>query len=277
MAITLETRQVAGIPIFTLVPDDPGPRPVVFFVSGYTGTKESGLSLGYRLARLGFYFVSFDPILHGERYARRLDHAHEPAQGGIYPPETGLDTGVTFFHVIHQCALDIRTLIDHLAADPRADTANCGVTGLSMGGCASYLAFADIPELRAAVPMIGIPTFTERWLDLLDECAFSDDGWAAALRRVEAQTAEHTAFVRSIDPVERLRQTAPRALLMMNCDFDTDQPKLYAVRCYRDLAPHYRACPEQLRLRIYPAAHVVTPDMERDAAEWFARHLLQPS
>ncbi len=275
MPITLETRQVAGIPVLTLVPDDPGPRPVVFFVPGYTGAKESGLSLGYRLARLGFYFVSFDPLLHGERYAPRLDHAHEPAEGGIYPPETGLDTGVTFFHVIHQCALDIRTLIGHLADDLRADTARCGVTGLSMGGYASYLAFADIPELRAAVPMIGIPAFTQRWLDLLDECAFSNRDWAAALRRVEAQTAAHTVFIREIDPAERLRRAVPRALLMMNCDFDTDQPKLYAVRCYRDLEPHYRACPGQLRMMIYPAAHVVTPDMERDAADWFVQHLLQ--
>ena len=259
--------------MLTLAPAGAERAPAVFFICGYGGAKEAGLSLGYQLARAGFFFVAFDPLYHGARYDPRLDRAAEPALGGIYPPETGLDTCITFFRVIGQCLEDVQVLRGHYAEDPRVDVMCCGVTGLSQGGYASFLVFANVPEMCAAVPMIGIPSFTRRWTDLLDECAFSNADWAAALTRVAEQTDERTAFIRAIDPLDKLAAAAPRALLIMNCDFDTDQPKLYSIYAYRDLQPRYAARPENLKLSIYPADHIVTREMERDAVAWFARHM----
>ena len=143
-----------------------------------------------------------------------------------------------------------------------------------MGGYASFLIFADLPQIQAAVPMIGVPTFTRRWLDLLDECSFSNPAWATALANVADATSAHTTFIQSIDPVDKLQAAAPRALLIMNNDFDYDQPKLYSIYAYRELRPHYAAHPDKLRLDIFPAAHTVTPAMELDAATWFQQHLL---
>lgn len=274
MQVLLESTVVAEIPVLTLAPLAAAHCPLIFFVPGYGGTKEVGLSLGYRLAAQGFFVVSFDPWLHGARYARRLDHAADPEAGGIYPPATGLDTGFTFFQVIDHCLRDVQTLLKHYSSDARVDGARCGVTGLSMGGCASFLIFANVPQIKAAVPLIGIPTFTRRWTDLLDECTFSDPTWAAALQKVAAQTAQQTALIRQLDPAETLKSAAPRALLIMNCDFDTDQPKHYVIDCYRTLLPFYTTQPDHLQLRIYPAGHVVTAAMEQDAVAWFTRHLL---
>jgi hypothetical protein len=270
----LETDTIHTIPVLTMAPDRAERCPAIFFIPGFGGSKEDGLRLGYQLAQAGFFFISFDAWLHGERYDRRRDHADDPAYGGIYPPESGLDTGVLFFRVIQQCLVDVQTLIDHYAADPRIDLHHSGVTGLSMGGYASFLIFADIPTVQAAVPMIGIPQFSRRWRDLLDECAFSNPTWAVALQRLDRQVREHTALIAAIDPAERLQQASPRALLMMNCDFDADQPKLYAVSFYRELRAHYAANQAKLRLNIYPAGHAVTPEMERDAVDWFRRQLL---
>jgi hypothetical protein len=175
--------------------------------------------------------------------------------------------------VIDQCRADAQTLIDHFTADPRLDVTRCGVTGPSMGGYASFSIFAHLPQMLAAVPLIGVPSFTRRWLDLLDECAFSNPAWATALDQVVDQTQKNTAFSFSIDPIEKLKAAAPRALLMMNNDFDSDQPKHYAIDGYRELRSSYTACPDRLRLNIYPAGHTVTPQMERDAVEWFVTHL----
>ncbi len=259
--------------MLTISPEAAACCPAVFFISGYGGRKEHGLSLGYRLAERGFFFVSFDALYHGERYDRRLDHAADPALGGIYPPDSGLDTGVTFFRVIHQCLLDVETLIEHFGTDPRVDVTRCGVTGPSMGGYASFLIFASIARMQAAVPMIGLPGFTRRWVDLLDECAYSNEEWAAALEQITEQTRAHTAFIRQIDPYKKLKEAAPRALLIMSCDFDSDQPKLYTIYCYRDLLPHYVDSPQRLRIRIYPTGHNITPQMEQDAVEWFYQYL----
>ncbi len=178
------------------------------------------------------------------------------------------------FRVIDQCREDAITLLSHFESDPRADINNCGVTGLSMGGYASFLLFADLPQVKAGVPMIGIPSFERRWTDVLDECAFSNPEWAAAIEQTGTQTSELTAFVRQIDPAPRLSSAAPKPLLIMNNDFDSDQPKHYSIELYRDLRRSYREKPENLRLGIYPAGHTVTPQMEDDAVEWFSRHLL---
>jgi uncharacterized protein len=272
--IELETTTIQNIPVLSLVPGSAQNCPLVFFIPGFGGKKEAGLSIGYQLARHGFFCVAFDPWLHGARYDQQIERAALPDEGGIYPPETGLDTFVLFYRVIQRCALDVQTLIDHYAADARVDVRRCGVTGLSMGGYATFIAFANLPQIQAAVPMIGVPSFTRRWLDLLDECVFSNPEWAAALDRVKEQTRERTAFAQEIDPIEKLKDAAPRALLIMNCDFDSDQPKAYSIDCYRDLRPRYANCPEKLKLNIYPAGHAVTPAMEQDAVQWFCQHLL---
>ena len=270
----LENETIAGIPVLLMRPDGTQRCPLVFYVPGYGQGKESGLGLGYKLAQAGCAFVTFDPLWHGERYDRRLWDAADPALGGLYPPNSGLDVWRTFCTVIGHCTEDVRTLLARFAGDERLDVQNCAVTGPSMGGYASFLIFADLPQMRAAVPMIGIPTFLRRWTDLLDECAFSNPDWAAALAQLQEQTAQQTAAIAAIDPTEKLLSAAPRALLIMNCDFDSDQPKHYAIEFYRELLPAYAACPERLGLRIYPAGHTVTPQMEADAVAWIANHLL---
>lgn len=272
--LLLEMETIDTIPVLTIAPSHAERCPAIFFISGFGRSKEDGLSLGYQLAQAGFFFISFDAWLHGQRYDPRRDHAADPAYGGVYPPESGLDTGVVFFRVIQQCLLDVQTLMDHYARDPRVDIHHSGVTGVSMGGYASFLIFASIPTVQAAVPMVGIPHFSQRWRDLIDECCFSNPSWAAALQRLDGPLREHTAFIAQIDPAERLKQAAPRALLMMNCDFDADQPKLYAITFYRELQAHYATSAEKLRLNIYPAGHTATPEMERDAVAWFRQHLL---
>jgi hypothetical protein len=248
---------------------------VVFYVCGFGGNKTGGLSLGYQLAQQGVACISFDPLYHGERYDPKVERAAEPALGGIYPPETGLDIGVVFFQVIRQCSLDIGRLLAYYANDTRLDMKRAGVTGVSMGGYASFLALAEIPALQAAVPMMGLPTFSRRWQDILDECKLSNDEWAESLAQVEPETQQYTAFIQDIDPAERLKRAAPRPLLIMNGDFDSDQPKRYVLEWVREAQPSYAAYPDHLRWNVYPVGHTATPQMERDAVAWFARHLVR--
>lgn len=271
--LALATATVADIPVLTICPQEADHAPVVFYVPGYGGGKETGLSLGYRLAARGCCCVAFDPLWHGERCDPRLFDAADPALGGVYPPETGLDIFCTFYQVIAHCLDDVRTLLAHYAGDPRMNVARCAVTGPSMGGYASFLIFANLPQMQAAAPVIAIPTFARRWQDLLDECAFSNPAWAAALSQVQEQTGQRTAFAERMDPAAKLLQAAPRALLIQCGDYDTDQPKHYAIEFLRELQPAYAQAPDKLRLTIYPEKHYVSPAMERDAVEWLCTHL----
>ncbi len=273
MKVLVETGMAGEIPILTVAPADASARPVVFYICGYGSNKESGLSIAYQLASAGFLVVSFDPWLHGERFDERIFRAAEPEFGGIYPPETGLDIGYLFYQVIHRCLADVRALLAHFASDPRADVTRCGVAGHSMGAYASFLIFANLPQIQAAVPMMGIPSFDRRWQDILDECAWSNAEWATAIAALPEETKERSAFIRAIDPQPLLAQAAPRALLIMNGDFDSDQPKSYSIYAYRALRDAWAETSSNLTLAIYPAGHVVTGDMERDLVGWFGRHL----
>lgn len=273
MKILVETGMVGEIPVLSAAPAEARALPVVFYICGYGSNKESGLSIAYQLARAGFFVVSFDPWLHGDRFDERIFRAAEPEFGGIYPPETGLDIGYVFYQVIHRCLADVQTLIAYYASDPRVDVTRCGVTGHSMGAYASFLVFANLPQMLAAVPMMGIPSFDRRWQDILDECSYSNAEWAAAIAALPEETQARSAFIGAIDPQPMLASAAPRALLIMNGDFDSDQPKSYSIYAYRALREAWAENPANLTLAIYPAGHVVTDEMERDLVQWFGRYL----
>jgi len=273
MKILVETGMVGEIPVLCAAPAEASALPVVFYICGYGSNKESGLPIAYQLAHAGFFVVSFDPWLHGERFDDRIFRAAEPEFGGLYPPETGLDIGYLFYQVIHRCLADVQTLLAHFAGDPRADVTRCGVAGHSLGAYASFLVFANLPQVQAAVPMMGIPSFDRRWQDILDECSYSNAEWAAAIAALPEETERRSAFIRAIDPEPLLASAAPRALLIMNGDFDSDQPKSYSIYAYRALLDAWAERPDNLRLAIYPAGHGVTRDMERDLVRWFDLHL----
>lgn len=270
-SICVDERSIAGIPLLVVAPEVARPVPVVFFVPGYGGSKEHGLPQAIALARQGVACVSLDPPDHGARDSGGLAQAADPACA-VYPPETGLDVWLHFMRTIARTISELSLLREAMAADPRMEPTRCGVTGVSMGGYAAFGAFAADPHMAAGVPMIGLPSFTRRWLDLLDECAFSNDGWAAALAARADHSAEQTAWIRTVDPHDRLAAAAPRALLAMNNDFDTDQPKHYTIELFRTLRPAWAAAgaAHNLRLSIHPHAHRVLPDMEAEAAAWFA-------
>ena len=98
--------------------------------------------------------------------------------------------------------------------------------------------------------------------------------YVETLKKIQPLVAAHSRFIADIDPYEKLKNVAPKPLFMMNCDFDTDQPKIYSIYAYRDLFPFYQSHPQNIKLRIYPAGHEVTPQMEEEAVDWFCDHLL---
>ncbi len=272
-ALLLETFRVGEIPVLLATPDGAQACPLVFFVPGYGARKEVCLDLAYRLGRRGIACAGFDPVHHGERYDPHLDRAFEPELGGIFPPDTGLDIYLNFLGCIRQSSADIRTLLDHFRSDGRVDVGRAGVTGHSQGGYASFLALADLPDLKAAVPMMGLPTFQQRWQDVVDESSWSNPSWGEAIARVAAEAAARTAWIPGVDPAACLPGLPPRPLLIMNGDFDTDQPKSYVLHWLRSLRPAYASAPEMLGWNVYPLGHVMTDQMLDDAAGWFERWL----
>jgi pimeloyl-ACP methyl ester carboxylesterase len=271
--IILETYRVGEIPITTMADESAEHRPVVFYLHGFTLDRRDGLSLGYRLAECGFYFVAVDAPMHGERRDERLDAILAGEADLVYPVGTGLDVFFLVHELILQLAQDIEILIGHLRGDSRADISRIGVTGASMGGMATFYLAAHNPLIQVAVPMIGIPAFAERWADAVLE-ASAYEKWAAAMEAVGEETLQRAKFMVSIDPFDKMKTFYPKPLLMICGDQDLAAPKKYSVDLYRMLRPLYVTHPERLRLNIYDdAAHRVTTSMMDDACDWFCRYL----
>ena len=271
--IIVETEWVENIPVMTMALADAGRCPVVLFAHGFTGAKEDGLALGYRLAARGFLFLSLDARSHGERLDKRVTSVGERREGDVYPHRSGLDTYLLMHELIVETAKDIDRLIEHLGADRRADTGRIGLTGFSMGGFLTFYVAAHNPVIQAAVPMAGLPAFTARWEDVVLESS-SYEGWAEQMAAAQEETARWTGFMRKIDPFDRMRSFYPRPLMMIIGDRDLDSPKKYLVDLYRALKPLYAAFPERLRLNIHDdAGHELTPAMMEDVCDWFTEHL----
>lgn len=274
--ITIETEQIAGIPLLTIAPEGARQCPLVFFIHGFTGDKVDGVELGYRLADAGMVCVSVDAAMHGDRRDTRLAQVLDPRHPHVYPIDTGLpglDAAHLVFQIVAQTAEDIGRLITHFASDSRVATERLGVTGASMGGLVTYYLAANYPQITTAVPMISFPNFARGWDDLVLETAATEQ--AAALATVAETLQEHTAFVQQLDPMDKLLRFAPKPLLMLLGNTDTNAPKFLTVELYRQLLPLYADHPERLQMRIYANIdHRTTGDMISDAYQWFRRYLL---
>jgi uncharacterized protein len=269
--LILDTTLVGSIPVLTLSRDDLSRAPMVFFIHGYRGSRIDNLSLGYRLAEQGFFYVALDAHLHGDRYSQRQI---EPHPQPIYPPATGLDVWhMLITEIVPQTARDIGVLIDHFAADPRVDATRTGVTGASMGGFTTFYLAANEPRIRAAAPMISYPGFSSMWSQFVTEAA-SYPQWADAMSALRDESERRAEDIREIDPMEKLKAFAPGPLLMIQGDKDTDTPKHTSVMLYQTLCPLYNQHPDRLKLSIYDGVdHRVVREMEQEVVGWFSQML----
>jgi uncharacterized protein len=271
--LILETTQMAGVPVLTIHPEGAQRCPLVFFAHGMTGRKEDGIALGYRVAQAGCFFVAADAPLHGELLDDRIRNLGQSQRGQVYPSETGLDGWCLMLEIALQAAQEIGALAAHLAGDPRVDTGRLGVTGVSMGGYLAFYMAATDPRVCAAVPVVGMPAWGQRWADVTLEAA-SYPQWQAALHGAEPETARRAAWIVEVDPFARLASFAPKPLLMLCGDIDTAQPKSYCVGLYRTLLPAYAAEPGQLALTIVDGVgHDFSPAMMDQTRDWFVRYL----
>ncbi len=271
--LILETCEVQGIPILTLAHEGLERAPAIFLIHGFTSTRTDQVELGYLLARAGCFYVSLDAYQHGERIASPPPWEKHP--GVIYPWESGLDRWLRMItEIVPQTARDVSTLIDHFAEDRRADIERVGVTGLSMGGMIAFYLAANEPRIQAAAPIISYPGLTAMWEQFATEAA-SYPRWKDAMAGVQPEIERDTARVKAVDPFERLASFAPKPLLIVQGDVDTDAPKHTSVALMQKLRPLYAEHPERLRLSIHDGvAHRVSSAMRDVVCQWFRDRLL---
>jgi len=252
--LTLRHRLICGIPALELFARiGNGKQPLVIMIHGFEAAKEHVLPYAYRLAEKGFYTVFFDAREHGER------------AGPAVPDASPLEKKARLYELSFATAADIDTVIDDYSGHPRADAGRIGLVGFSMGGMTIYRYAAGFrrPGVKAAVPVIATPAFTEK---LKHDMAADPD--LAAL-----YDEKSISGIADRDPRRHPARMTDLPLLILNGTADELMPVDHVRAFYREMKALYSR-KELIRMIEYPGiGHLITAEMMIDVADWLKRYL----
>src|SRR5437870_1242 len=254
-------------------PDEPVPAhvyykkgnkamPVVIFMHGMGGSKESNVARMQEWAGNGLLVVAIDAHLHGERKVP-----------GIFPQGKNLGgLGTDYAIWVHQSSVshtarDVSKVIDALSARPEVDLSRIGVAGISMGSSTCMVLAWKEPRISVVVGLIGAVDF---WYDVTK----TPPGKEQDAKR-EALSPRVRQLVSSIDPLDKKAAIAPKALFLANGA--KDQIDIESIKKFvKELQPSYKDHPDRLMLLEEPkTGHSVTERMWSEGTGWLVRHLVE--
>ncbi|QTD42055.1 S9 family peptidase [Sporosarcina sp. Te-1] len=266
--IVIDNQTINHIPILSIYQEGLTKYPLIFFLHGYGANREQALDFGYMLAQKGFYYVSIDCKDHGAR----ISHNNTTKFTHVFPPDSGLDTYVHMHEVIEQTYLDIQVLIAYYKIQSEIDSTRIGISGFSMGGYAAFYIAANNPNIKTLVSIAGKPAFTKAWEDSILSIGTYEQ-WKDQIQEAAKEIDERTEYMRRLDPFEKLSRFAPKPLLMINGDLDTDSLFTYSLELYKSLLPLYRDHPDNLRIDMPFVNHQFSYEMKRNVCNWLVEHL----
>jgi len=238
-----------------------------------------GVGWANEIAKRGYAVLVHDTFPFASRRVRVADVPERIRAGGVDPEPDDAD-GVAKYnafasaheHIMEKSLLSAGTTwpgvyvvedqraLDVLAARPEVDPSRLGCGGLSGGGMRTvYLAGLD-DRIRCGV-VVG---FMTTWRDFVLDKTFTHTWMTYA-----------PLLPRELDFPEIVALRAPAPTLVLSC---TEDP-LYTVaemkRADTILREIYErgGAPQMYRTSFYPGGHKFDRDMQREAFDWFDRHL----
>jgi dienelactone hydrolase len=252
-----KTFYVGGLEVyaFGLVPKSA--RPVVFVLHGRSGKAEDIFRYCRDLADAGMTALALDQRNHGRRL---LDDRCNTG----WNPDHAVDMYSTFLGT----ALDISFLIDWLPVKYKIPVKKIGVTGISLGGHASFMAMGLDKRIQVCAALIGSVDYRH----LMELRAMENRSPKKDFPNYYPKSLQN--LVARYDPINNLKTFSNRPLLMCNGAADTLVQAECNARFLKKLMPFYRN-KNRLKQSIYPGvAHEVPDTMWHEARQWLLRWLL---
>ncbi|WP_236975494.1 alpha/beta hydrolase [Membranihabitans maritimus] len=219
-------------------PMQPG-YPVIILQHGLGDHKEVDyIQAGTRqFLENGYAVVSIDLANHGERVTEEFDFDF-----------TG-DTKYRTRQIITQSVFDLSRLVDFIESIPELDEGRIGYYGISLGGIIGTI-FCAVDQ-RVKVPVIAIA-----------------GGNINLMFGMKALSGKVKDYLSVIDPINYVRDIAPRPFLMINAEQDEVIPPLMSKLLYKKARN-----PKDIIW--YPTKHRELPveKVYGDGVEWFDRYL----
>lgn len=240
---------VEGIPILVIAPKETKARPLVIWLTGFSGQKESVEAHLREFAKQGFLALSFDPHQHGERRIESREELVKRVRGNIRRH---------FWPILARTAEETPKVIDW-AIKTLGVRPEVGMGGISMGGDIAVAAAGVDRRISVVSACIATP-------DWLRPGSFEPPG--------EPDTAAQADYDRR-NPLTHLQLYAHRpAIAFQSGAADKQVPPDGGTRFVTALKPLYAEVAERLVVNLEPdVPHRFTPRMLDDSIQWFAKHL----
>jgi len=240
---------VEGIPILVIAPKETKARPLVIWLTGFSGQKESVEAHLREFAKQGFLALSFDPHQHGERRIESREELVKRVRGNIRRH---------FWPILARTAEETPKVIDW-AIKTLGVRPEVGMGGISMGGDIAVAAAGVDRRISVVSACIATP-------DWLRPGSFEPPG--------EPDTAAQADYDRR-NPLTHLQLYAHRpAIAFQSGAADKQVPPDGGTRFVTALKPLYAEVAERLVVNLEPdVPHRFTPRMLDNSIQWFAKHL----
>ncbi|MEY4200576.1 MAG: hypothetical protein RLZZ265_2316 [Verrucomicrobiota bacterium] len=240
---------VEGIPILVIAPKETKARPLVIWLTGFSGQKESVEAHLREFAKQGFVALSFDPHQHGERRIESREELVKRVRGNIRRH---------FWPILARTAEETPKVIDW-AIKTLGVRPEVGMGGISMGGDIAVAAAGVDRRISVVSACIATP-------DWLRPGSFEPPG--------EPDTAAQADYDRR-NPLTHLQLYAHRpAIAFQSGAADKQVPPDGGTRFVTALKPLYAEVAERLVVNLEPdVPHRFTPRMLDNSIQWFAKHL----
>lgn len=150
--VVVETDYILdGIPLTTYYYNDGEAKPLIFFFHGFSGERKAGIAdRGQKLAQLGFFVVSMDAYLHGERTTKFFtDASYGDKQKEIVNIQ--MHTAQDAIHLYNKYYKNHQYIRG----------TEVYAMGVSMGGGTALYLASIMDNLNTVVSIVGSPSFVD--------------------------------------------------------------------------------------------------------------------
>lgn len=255
--VVIEEIQVDGIPLIHLVHQEKKSEklPFIIFEHGFMSVKEKNLHYAFLLAKKGFRVAMPSALYHGER------------QEGL----NELEMNFRFWEIVLRSIDELQIIKDYFENESMINPEAIGVAGTSMGGLVTLGGLSKYPWIRAAVSLMGMPSFTKFFQAQLAE--LKKNGITLPLEGEELEFL--TRKIETVDLSKMPEKLNGRPLLFWHGKQDKTVPFSFTYQFYEKIRPLYSQHPEKLQfIEDENAGHVVSWEGVLKLVQWFETFLL---
>ncbi|OCA84283.1 esterase [Bacillus sp. FJAT-27225] len=227
--------------------------PFVMFVHGFGSAKENNLHIAYLLAEKGFRVVLPEAVHHGER-------------------EQGLsqnELSIRFWDIVINTIHEVNGVKDFYVKKELADPDRIGLAGTSMGGIITLGALTKFEWVRAAVSLMGSPSY----YDMANWQVSELKRLGYELPQSEEELMVQLEALKEYDLTLQPEKLAGRPLLFWHGQADTTVPHRFAWDFYKSLLAGKNGQGDVKFISEQHAGHKVTRQGTYGLVDWFSLHL----